>query len=118
MNSISIRTLRKGLTALCLMLMSWAGFSQTTSVLMTFSNLVQTGPSTFEYDVYLTNTGTTGLKLRSYSWGLNPTANLSNGGTLTHSYLSRDASLASIPMQPASALSGQLRLTTTNSSSG
>ncbi len=42
----------------------------------------------------VTNTGSTALALRSYSWGLNATPGIINGGTVTHSFLSRDASLA------------------------
>ena len=115
MNSISIQALRHGLTMLCLLLLSYTGYSQAgTAVQMTFNNLVQTSPSSFEYDVYLTNTGTTDLKLRNYSWGLNPSNGLSNGGTLTHSFISRDASLSAIPIPGtgASTNGGQIRFTT------
>lgn len=68
-----------------------------TSALMTMTNFVQTSPFSFEYDVYCTNTGTANLSLRGYTWGLNHTPGLNNGGIITHSFVSRDASLSSIP---------------------
>ena len=95
MKTTTIRMLGKGLTALCLMLMSYAGYSQ--AVLITVTNMVQTGPSEFQYDVYATNTGTTDMALRGYSWGLNMAIGLNQSGFMTHSFVSRDASLSTIP---------------------
>ena len=119
MNSISTRTFAKKLAALCLILMSYSGFSQTgTSVLFTVTNMVQTSSNSFQYDVYITNTGTTSLKLRGYSWGLNPSSGLANGGTITHSFISRDASLSTLPVVTASYANSQIRATTTNAAAG
>ncbi len=86
----------RGLLSLCLMLISFSGIAQTagTQVTMTMQNFVQLTPSSFQYEVYVTNTGSTTLAIRSYSWGLNATSGIVNGGVITHSFISRDASLS------------------------
>jgi uncharacterized protein affecting Mg2+/Co2+ transport len=90
------------------------------AVVMTLQNAVQTAPNVFEYDVMLTNTGTTALALRGYSWGVNHASGMANGGTITHSYLSREASLSTLPVPTFSytAASFHLRGTTTIASIG
>jgi hypothetical protein len=91
-----------------------------TSVLITVSNMVQTAPNEFQYDVYCTNVGTTGLAIRGYSWGLNHTPGLENGGTITHTFVSRDASLSTLPSVTSgyTASSNHIRATTTNATAG
>lgn len=86
-----------------------------TTVQLTVKNMVQTSPNTFRYEVWLTNTGNTALLLRGYSFGLNHTTNLANGGTLSHSFISRDAALSTLPnVTPGYNLSLEhLRATTT-----
>lgn len=83
-------------------------------------NVVQTAPNIFEYDLMLTNTGTTALGLRGYSCGINHAAGMNGTGTITHTFLSRDASLANIPSVSAlySASLNHIRLTTVNASAG
>jgi len=93
-----------------------------TAVLITVSNMVQSG-NTFTYDVYCTNTGTTTLAIRGYSWGLNHTPGLSNGGTISQSFISRDPLLAGLPLvNPSSngytASSSHIRGTTVNAAAG
>ncbi|GBL34841.1 serine-rich adhesin for platelets [Filimonas sp.] len=87
---------------------------------MTMQNIVQTAPNVFEYDVMLNYTGNTGLAIRAYSCGINYAAGMSGGGTLTHSFVSRAASLSTIPAVNASytSSSNHLRLTTTSASAG
>ncbi len=91
-----------------------------TTVLITVSNMIQTSPSEFQYDVYCTNTGTTALAIRGYSWGLNHTTGLNGAGFITHSFVSRDASLSTLPVVTSgyTAASGHLRGTTTNAAAG
>ena len=91
-----------------------------TSVLMTLQNAVQIAPNVFEYDIMLTNTGTTALALRGYSWGINHATGMANGGTITHSYISRAAVLSTLPIPTFSytAASLHLRGTTTNATAG
>jgi len=83
---------------------------------ISIKNIVQTSPNTFEYEVYFTNTGTTSMALRGYSWGLNLTNGIENGGILTHSFVSRDTifnALSEVNVS-YSTLTNQLRATTTN----
>ncbi|HNB81813.1 MAG TPA: hypothetical protein PLP14_06935, partial [Chitinophagaceae bacterium] len=86
MKTTTIRMLGKGLTALCLLLLSHVGFAQTagTAVTYTFNNFTETSANSFEYDLWVTNTGTTALNAKAFSFGLNCTANI---GTLTHTYV-------------------------------
>jgi hypothetical protein len=68
----------------------------------------------------LTNTGTTALALRGYSCGLNHAPGMSGGGNITHTFISRDPSLSSIPAISATYTSStnQIRLTTVNAAAG
>jgi hypothetical protein len=105
--------------------MSFIGFSQT-AVLFNVTNFVQTAPNAFRYDVMMTNTGTTALALRGYSWGLNTATGIANGGTFTQSFISRDASIdaggvpigtyATITQTGTCTGAYHLRFTTTNAS--
>jgi hypothetical protein len=54
-----------------------------TAVQMTIKNLTNIQANIFEYEVFIKNTGTTSLALRSYSWGLNLQTGFANGGTIT-----------------------------------
>lgn len=104
-----------------LFLVSNTAFSQTgTAVTMTIQNAVQTSASVFEYDVMLTNTGSTTVALRGYSCGINHATGMNAGGTITHTFVSRDPSLATIPVvSPGyTAASNHLRLTTVNATTG
>jgi len=105
--------------AMFFVLLSPAVYSQT-SLLITISNLVQTAPNAFEYDAYVTNTGTTSVALRGYSWGLNLTPNFANGGIVTHTFIDRDSVFNNIPpVSSAVTLSlNHLRATTVIASMG
>jgi hypothetical protein len=108
----------------CLWLSSIASFSQT-AVLFNVTNFVQTAPNAFRYDVMMTNTGTTAISLRGYSWGLNTAIGIANGGTISQTFISRDASIdaGGVPAPSAPAVTLQtgtcagayhLRFTTLN----
>lgn len=121
MNKTLRKNLRQSIAFLVLMLISVVGYSQAgTAVLITVQNAIQTSPTTFTYDVMLTNTGTTSLALRGYACGINHAAGMNNGGTITHTFVSRDAILATIPsVSPGyTAASNHLRLTTVNATAG
>jgi len=111
-----------GFSLLAFILVSTMGYSQTagTAVTMSLTNAIQTSPTEFTYDVMLTNTGTTALYLRGYSAGVNFAAGMAGTGTLTHTFISRDPALASIPVvNPGVNLAvNHLRLTTINASAG
>ena len=83
---------------------------------MTLQHVVQTAPNIFEYDVMLSNTGTTSVALRGYSCGINHAAGMNGTGVLSHTFVSRDASLSTIPTVTAAytASSNHLRITTLN----
>ncbi len=114
------QTLRNGFSFLTLLLLSLTGWTQTTSLTMTLQQAIQTAPNVLEYDVMLTNTGTTTLALRGYSCGVNFAAGMSNGGTLTHTFVSRDPLLSTLPsVTPGYTASGNhLRITTLNATAG
>ncbi|MCF8293992.1 MAG: DUF1566 domain-containing protein, partial [Chitinophagaceae bacterium] len=90
------------------------------AVNMTLQNVVQISPSVFEYDIMLTNTGNTALALKGYSCGINHAVGMRNGGTLTHTFVSRDPSLAAIPNPVAgyTSSSNHLRITAANTTNG
>ena len=120
--SIQSKTLRiLGILFLSLF-MHLIGRSQTagTAVTMTLQNAVQTSSTEFTYDVMLTNTGTTTLYLRGYSAGINYASGMGGTGTLTHTFVSRDAALVNIPVvTPGITTStNHLRFTTVNATSG
>ena len=126
MKTIKLRNFAKSLMVLCLLLVSSKGFSQT-AILFTVTNFVQTAPNTFRYDVMMTNTGTTAISVRGYSWGLNTATGIANGGAISQTYISRDASIDAagvpVPTFAATAIttgvcanSYHLRFTTTNAS--
>ncbi|MBK7764002.1 MAG: hypothetical protein IPI46_11735 [Bacteroidetes bacterium] len=91
-----------------------------TTVSMTLQNVIQISPTVFEYDVMLQNTGNTALALKGYSCGLNHASGMRNGGTLTHTFLSRDAALSTIPnvVPGYTASTNHLRLFTSDASAG
>ncbi len=97
MNTKITRSL-KGLIIICLLCFPHVVYSATASVLITITNIVQTNANTFEYDVLVTNTASDTIKLRGYSWGLNVTPGLENGGTLTHSFINRDPLFNNLPV--------------------
>ena len=73
------------------------GYSQAGSaIVLTINNLHQPTANSFEYDLFVTSTGTN-LSLRGYSWGLNMTPGIANGGTITHSFICRDSIFNTIP---------------------
>jgi hypothetical protein len=90
------------------------------AVNMTLQNVGQISPSVFEYDIMLTNTGNTALALKGYSCGINHAVGMRNGGTLTHTFVSRDPSLAAIPNPVAgyTSSSNHLRITAANTTNG
>jgi len=94
--------------------------AQTPQVTMRLRNPVNISPSVFQYDVVLINTGTAPLALRGYSAGINHLAGMANGGTITHTFVSRGANLSTLPAVTAqyTAASNHLRLTTTNATAG
>ena len=91
-----------------------------TTVTMTLQNVVQISPSVFEYDVMLTNTGNTALALKGYSCGINHATGMRGGGTLTHTFISRDPSLAAIPnpIPGYTASTNHLRIAAANAANG
>ncbi len=91
-----------------------------TTVTMTLQNIVQTSPNIFEYDVMLTNTGNTVLALKGYSFGINHAIGMRGGGTLTHTYLSRDPLLSTLqtPTPGYTASTNHLRLIAANAAPG
>lgn len=91
-----------------------------TAVTMTLQNAIQTSPSEFEYDVMLTNSGSTALLLRGYSCGVNHAAGMSNGGTIGYTFVSRDPVLSTIPVVTFAytAASNHMRFTTVNATTG
>ena len=125
MKTTKLRNFAQGLMVLCLLLLSSKSFSQT-AVLYNVTNFVQTAPNVFRYDVMMTNTGTTDLALRGYSWGLNTATGIANGGTVSQTYISRDASIDaagvpapsfSVTLQTGTCASAyHLRFTTNNAS--
>ena len=111
----------QGFIFFLLVLFSKTGYSQAGSTVhMTFTNLVQTNANTFEYGVMVTNNGPVIYYLRAYSWGLNATPGLANGGTISHTFLCRDAIFNTIPpvVSVFTASSNPLRATTTPASPG
>ena len=113
--------IKYGIVLLGLLLTGFIGYSQAgTAVTMTLQNAVQTAPNIFEYDIMFTNTGTTTLALRGYSCGINHAAGLNSTGTITHSFVSRDPALSTIPVVSAgyTAATNHLRMTTVNATAG
>ena len=123
--SLHLSYAKKAFLLLLMTGMSFIGFSQT-AILFNVTNFVQTGPNVFRYDVMMTNTGTTALALRGYSWGLNTATGIANGGTFTQSFISRDPSIdaggvpigtyATITQTGTCTGAYHLRFTTTNAS--
>ncbi|GBL35736.1 hypothetical protein EMGBS15_13310 [Filimonas sp.] len=112
---------RKLFTMIGLMLLSFTAYSQAGStVLITISNFVQTNANTFEYDVFMTNNGPVNYAISGYSWGLNMTPGIANGGTISHVFLCRDAIFNPIPPVTSAYTPSQyhLRGTTVNVASG
>jgi Protein of unknown function (DUF1566)/Putative Ig domain len=91
-----------------------------TSATMTLQNVIQTSPSIFEYDIILTNSGNTLLGLQGYTCGINHATGMRNGGTLTHTFLSRDPALSALPniTTAYTASTNHLRLLCGNTSAG
>lgn len=91
-----------------------------TTISMTLQNLIQISPSIFEYDVILQNTGNTALALKGYSCGINHASGMRNGGSLSHTFISRDAALSTIPnvVPGYTASTNHLRLFTSDASAG
>ncbi|GBL35469.1 hypothetical protein EMGBS15_10640 [Filimonas sp.] len=120
MSKTRLSTFLQGFIFLSLLLQGFTGNAQTTSLTMTLQHVVQTAPNILEYDVLLTNTGTTSLALRGYSCGINFASGMNGAGTLTHSFVSRDALLSSLPsVTPGyTAASNHLRITTLNANAG
>ena len=120
MRSSRLQLFRICLQIVPILFFTIAGFSQTTSLTMTLQHVVQTAPNIFEYDVMLSNTGTTSVALRGYSCGINHAAGMNGTGVLSHTFVSRDASLSTIPTVTAAytASSNHLRITTLNAAAG
>ena len=125
--SLHLSYAKKAFLLLLLTGMSFIGFSQT-AILFTVTNFVQTAPNAFRYDVMMTNTGTTAISVRGYSWGLNTATGIANGGVISQTYISRDPSIDAggvpVPSLPVAtaintgvcATSYHLRFTTQNGS--
>ena len=112
---------RKFAYLVCFTFLSYTSFSQAGwTALITVTNLVQTDANTFEYEVYITNNGPVNYAIAGYSWGMNMTPGIANGGTLQHTYLCRDAIFNPIPAVTAgyTASTSHLRATTTNVGAG
>ncbi|HNB81079.1 MAG TPA: hypothetical protein PLP14_03210 [Chitinophagaceae bacterium] len=112
-------------TALVVALLSfWIQPAQAQSglaVTMEVKNLTQTAPNQFTYDIFLYNTGTVPYLLRGYSCGLIHAAGLNNGGTITHTFLSRDAAFPTafpVVTPGYTPATNHIRLTTLNAASG
>lgn len=74
---------RKFACLVCFTFLSYTSFSQAGwTALITVTNLVQTDANTFEYEVYITNNGPVNYAIAGYSWGMNMTPGIANGGTL------------------------------------
>jgi len=111
---------KASISLLVLMSLQCNVFGQTTGTAVTFrlQNPVNVSPNTFEYEVYMINSGTTSLLLRGYSFGVNHATTIVNSGTLTHTFLSRGASLVNIPAPTSTWSNQQLRVTTNNATAG
>jgi len=113
-------TFKASISLLVLVILQFKVLGQTagTSVTFRLKNPVNVSANTFEYEVYMINTGTTSLLLRGYSFGVNHATTIVNAGTLTHTFLSRGASLVNIPAPTSTWTNQQLRLTTNNATAG
>ena len=113
-------TMKASISLLVLVILQFKVLGQTagTSVTFRLKNPVNVSANTFEYEVYMINSGTTSLLLRGYSFGVNYATAVSGTGTLTHTFLSRGASLANIPAPTSTWSNQQLRLTTNNATAG
>ncbi|GBL35179.1 hypothetical protein EMGBS15_07740 [Filimonas sp.] len=65
---------------------------------MSLANAVQTSNHEFEFDVFITNMDTSSPAMVNYSFGVNHALGLSNGGTLSYTYIpgSRDIAFSGI----------------------
>lgn len=92
----------------------------TTSMLFTIDSLRQDSANVFSYSIYCTYTGPNPLALRGYSWGLNYTPGLENGGVLSQTFLYRDPVFNNIPPVSYSVSSSlnHFRATTLNATPG
>jgi len=103
-------------------LMSSHAIAQTAnSVTMKVKNPVQLNTTQFTYEVWLYNTGTSSYLLKAYSFGINYATGMGNGGTLSHTFLNRDASFpGSFPALTAGINTSlnHLRATTTSAPAG
>jgi hypothetical protein len=102
----------------CLSTSGFAQESPDTSVLLTFKDIKRTGPKSFEYAVYASNTGKVKIALKAYSWGLNLADGCENCGTITHTFVSRDKKLDAIPLPKTAYINSQLRGTTNSAIKG
>ncbi len=120
MRSSRLHSFRISLLFFSILFFKLTGFAQTTSATMTLQNVIQTAPNILEYDVMLTNTGATTLALRGYSCGINHAAGMNGSGVLSQTFISRDASLSTIPSITSTytASSNHLRITTLNAAAG
>ncbi len=103
-------------------LMSSHAIAQTAnSVTMKVKNPVQLNTTQFTYEVWLYNTGTSSYLLKAYSFGINYATGMGNGGTLSHTFLNRDAAFpGSFPALTAGINTSlnHLRATTTSAPAG
>lgn len=91
-----------------------------TSMLFTIDSFRQDSANVFSYSIYCTYTGPSPIALRGYSWGLNYTNGLENGGVLSQTFLYRDPAFNTIPPLNYSVASSlnHLRATTLNATTG
>nr|WP_294775996.1 T9SS type A sorting domain-containing protein [uncultured Flavobacterium sp.] len=111
--------LGKGLLLLCLLMISFTGFSQVAGTHFTVSlaNVTSTS-TTMEFDVMLTVDGTgaaaTGVKLSAMSAGINYNTAIVNGGTLSCAYIGgKSTQLSGLinPTAPSTITPGHIRIT-------
>lgn len=88
------------------------------SMTLTFKGIKRTGPKSFEYSVYASNTGKISIALKAYSWGLNLADGWDKCGSFTHKFVSRDKKLDGIPIPKSAFMNAQLRGTTISATRG
>ncbi|MBK7763184.1 MAG: T9SS type A sorting domain-containing protein [Bacteroidetes bacterium] len=115
-------TVKGGVFTILLMFIQMSLTAQTagTGITIRLQNPVNVASNIFEYDLVLINSGTTTVGLRGYSAGINYTSGMANGGTLSHTFISRGSNLSTLPtVSPGiTAATNHLRVTTTNATAG
>jgi hypothetical protein len=106
------KQLRMMVSLACLLLMGM-GVQGQTHITMSMQNCSQPSPSTIAFDLYIVNDGTTALKLGAFSYGINYSSLILNGGSLTWAVESGTSQIAGFDYSFSHATNGafHLRLT-------